>query len=77
MQVERRANITVREVFEEAYTVALPFIDPDQGVGGKALTRHAFIVLHERFPDISTQNMSILVHAIERTFVVRTRTNAS
>ena len=63
----------LKEIFDEAYSVALPYIDPQQGFGGKALIRHAYIVLHERFPELLPQSLSILVRALETVFKFRTQ----
>jgi len=73
METERRNNPLLREIFEDACTIATPYIDPSKGIGGIAMTRHAYVALHERFPELSSQNLSILVHAVERTVTMRLR----
>ncbi|MEQ1600174.1 MAG: hypothetical protein ABL885_00230 [Methylophilaceae bacterium] len=58
----------MREIFEDAYIIALPYIDPARGVGGIALTHHAFVVLRESFPGLLAQDLPILIRAIESVF---------
>lgn len=75
MEIERRTNPVLRDIFEDACAIATPFIDPAKGIGGIAMTRHAYVALHERFPELTSQNLSILVHAVERTVIMRLRAN--
>jgi hypothetical protein len=70
---DRRVNTYVREIFEEAYVLVLPFVDPQQGWGGQALTRHAYPALHEAFPRLDMQDLAILVPALERVFRERSK----
>lgn len=72
MPVAKKSSPLLKEIFDEAYLIALPYVDPAQGLGGSAYTRHAYIVLRERFPGLLPQCLSILVRAIERVFNVRT-----
>jgi len=65
---ERRTYYHLRDIFEQAYDVALPFIDPTQGWGGRPLVRHAYPALHETFPQLTEQDIAILVPALERVF---------
>lgn len=66
--LERRQHFYIREIFEDAYRIALPFLDPKQGVGGVSLEHHVFVVLHETFPSLNQSHLSILVNALERIF---------
>lgn len=70
---DRRQQHQVRGIFEEAYKIALPFIDPNQGWGGQAMTRHAFPALQEAFPSVAMQDLAILVPALERVFRERNK----
>lgn len=70
---ERREYPYLRQIFEEAYLIALPFIDPKQGWGGQAMTRHAYPALQEAFPKLALQDLAILVPALERVFKERNR----
>ena len=69
----RRMNTYVREIFEEAYILVLPFIDPQQGWDGLAMTRHAYPALHEAYPRLAMQDLAILVPALERVFRERSK----
>lgn len=70
----RRVNTYAREIFEEAYALALPFIDPSQGWGGQSMTRHAYSALREAYPRLAMQDLAILVPALERVFRERSKT---
>lgn len=72
-QQEGRRHVQLREIFEEAYTAAIPFLDPAQGFAGQPLIRHAYIQLHEMFPALSQQEIAILVPALQRTFAERNK----
>lgn len=69
----RRQHHHLREIFEEAYKIALPFIDPKQGWSGQAMTRHAYPALQEAFPAMAMQDLAILVPALERVFKERNK----
>lgn len=69
----RRQHPHIRNIFEEAYEIALPFIDPKQGWGGQAMTRHAYPALMEAFPALTMQDLAILVPALERVFKERSK----
>lgn len=71
----RRHNHEIRVIFEEAYVVALPFIDPRQGWGGQSMARHAYPALMEAFPKLTTQDLTYLVPALERVFKERSKAN--
>jgi hypothetical protein len=71
---ERRVRLDLREIFDEAYEIALPFIDPVRGWGGIALRHHAFTALSEAFPALTPQDVAILVPALESAFSRRKRT---
>lgn len=70
---ERRAHFHLRSIFEEAYILALPFLDPKQGWGGRPMTRHAYPALHEAFPQLTAQDIAVLVPALERVFAERSK----
>lgn len=69
----RRVHNHLRDIFEEAYVVALPFIDPKQGWGGQPMTRHAYPALKEAYPQLTMQDLAILIPALERVFKERNR----
>lgn len=70
---DRRKSHQIRIVFEQAYTIALPFIDPARGVGGQPMVRHAYPALMEAFPMLTMQDIACLVPAIERVFKERNK----
>lgn len=70
---DRRINTYLREIFDEAYVLVLPFIDPQQGWGGQPMTRHAYPALREAYPKLAMQDLAILVPALERVFKERSR----
>lgn len=70
---DRRVNSYIREIFEEAYVLVLPLVDPKQGWAGQPMTRHAYPALHEAFPRLDMQDLAILVPALERVFRERSK----
>lgn len=69
---ERRIHLDLREIFEEAYLLVLPFLDPVQGFGRQPLIRQAYIRIHETYPELTPQEVAILVPALQRVYHVRT-----
>jgi hypothetical protein len=67
---ERRTHPHLREVFEQAYRVASPMLDSQQTSGSAHFLR---IVLHDAFPDLHLQDISILSVAIERVYRERSK----
>jgi hypothetical protein len=65
---ERRTNPQLRTIFIEAYEVLQPFFDPANSWGGKTHEHLAYRTLHERFPELSTQEVFTLVEAARRVF---------
>lgn len=61
---ERRKNFEVREIFESAYTLIEPFFD----WGGKPLEYMAFQRLCESYPQISHENIRIIITVAERVY---------
>jgi hypothetical protein len=70
---DRRQHHQIRDIFEEAYQIVLPFIDPKQGWGGQAMTRHAYPALMEAFPALTMQDLASFVPALERVFKERSK----
>jgi len=65
---DRRTNPRLRQVFVEAYDVVEPFFNPDNAWGGHTHEHLAFRALHERFPDLSGEEVFIIVMAAKRVF---------
>jgi len=66
--VERRVDLRLREIFVEAYDVIEPFFDPRNAWGGQLHEHLAFRALHERFPDLTAQEVLVIVIAARRVF---------
>ncbi|MDI6748614.1 MAG: hypothetical protein ACOY6N_08655 [Pseudomonadota bacterium] len=65
---ERRQNPEIRARFLEVYEVLKPFFDPANVWAGHAHEYLAYRALHERFPQMSPQEVQILVEAARRVF---------
>jgi hypothetical protein len=65
---ERRVNLRLRQIFVEAYDVVEPFFDPKNTWGGHTHEHLAFRALHERFPDLSAEEVLVIVMAAKRVF---------
>jgi hypothetical protein len=68
---DRRQYPGLRVVFEHAYALSLPFLDPDKGIAGRALVHHVPVVLREHFPDLPAQELMVLVGALQGAFKAR------
>lgn len=64
----RRANPQLRTIFIEAYDVLALFFDPAGAWGGGPHEHFAYLALREQFPQLSIQEVSILVTAAKRVF---------
>jgi len=65
---ERRGNPRLRSIFTEAYDVLQPFFDPANSWAGHTHEHLAYRALHERFPDLSGEEVFTLVAAAKRVF---------
>lgn len=65
---ERRKAPQLRTIFIEAYDVIEPFFSPDNAWGGYTHEHLAFRALHERFPNLSGEEVFIIVTAAKRVF---------
>ncbi len=66
--IERRTNHHLRAVFDRAYEIASPLLDPTQGLSHSGSGHFLRIVLHDAFPELHQQDIAILSAAIERVF---------
>lgn len=73
---ERRQYVHIRDIFEEAYRVAYPLLDPAQNSSADGAPHFLRIVLREAFPSLHQQDISILSVAIVRVFRERSRTSS-
>jgi hypothetical protein len=65
---ERRTNLRLRGMFVEVYDILEPFFDPANAWAGHIHEHLAFRALHERFPDLSGEEVLIIVTAAKRVF---------
>lgn len=65
---ERRTNLRLRGMFVEVYDILEPFFDPANAWAGHVHEHLAFRALHERFPDLSGEEVLIIVTAAKRVF---------
>lgn len=68
VDADRRGNFHLREVFVKAYDVLQPFFDPANSWGGQTHEHLAYRALHEQFPELSGDDVFILVTAAKRVF---------
>lgn len=68
---ERRQHHRVRAVFDEAFELCRPLLDPRQGIGGHALTHHVPLRLREHYPDLTQEEVLILAVALRSAWVRR------
>jgi hypothetical protein len=66
---ERRTNTQLRALFESAYAMIEPFMDPKSGWGGHSLEHLAFRVLRENFPQLSSDEVQVVVAAAHRVYI--------
>ncbi|HLA35610.1 MAG TPA: hypothetical protein VJ001_12165 [Rhodocyclaceae bacterium] len=65
---ERRIDPDLRELFIEAYDIIRPFFDQATMWAGQPHEHLAFMALHERFPQMSGEQVFIIVSAARRVF---------
>jgi hypothetical protein len=70
---ERRTHPYLRDVFERAYAVACPLLDPEQNLHTTGSVHFLRVVLHDNFPELHPQDVAILSVAIERVFIERNK----
>jgi len=64
--VERRSQHNLREIFDAACKATEPFFDTAQGWGGASLTMYARQALREAFPQLTQQEVAILLSGVTR-----------
>ncbi|HEX8989157.1 MAG TPA: hypothetical protein VF816_14460 [Rhodocyclaceae bacterium] len=65
---ERRKDPEIRTLFVEAYDLLEPFFDPSNNWAGHGHEHLAYRALHERFPQLSADQVFIIVDAARRVF---------
>ncbi len=66
---DRRQNLPLRDLFDQAYVMVEPFFDPNAGWGGHSLEHLAFRVLRENFPQLSSEDVHAIVVAAHRLYI--------
>lgn len=69
--VEQRHYHRVRAVFEEAFELCRPLLDPRQGIAGQALTHHVPLRVKEHFPDLTQEEVLVLSIALRAAWTRR------
>lgn len=65
---ERRGNVELRVIFAEAYAAVEPFFDPRGQWGGSNHEHLAFHAIKEQFPQLSAQDVLIVVTTARRLY---------
>jgi len=65
---ERRQQLELREVFDDAYPLVEPFLDPAASWGGQTLEHLAFRVMREHYPRVSGDQIHVFISAAKRVF---------
>ena len=65
---ERRQNTNLRSIFDDACLLVAPFLDPGKAWGGAPMERLAYSTLRDRYPDLSPEEVRVLVIASARVF---------
>lgn len=66
--VERRKNLSLRELVDKAYLIIEPFFDPANAWNGQSLEHLAYRVVRENLPDISPAEAQVIVSAAARIY---------
>lgn len=65
---ERRTDTEIRELFVDACALLEPFFDAKTQWGGHGHEHLAYRALHERFPQLSGDQVFVIVDAAKRVF---------
>lgn len=68
---ERRQHHRLRAIFEEALDIVEPFFAPENQWSNHGLDHLAYRTLREHFPDMSFEEVRVLVVAAKRIFDAR------
>jgi hypothetical protein len=67
-QPERRRYHYVREIFDEAYELITPFFAKENRWGNATLDHLAYRVVRENYPQLSFEEVHVLVMASKRVY---------
>lgn len=65
---DQRIDFEIRSMFVEAYDVLAPFFDASNQWAGHSHEHLAYRALHEHFPQLSADQIFIIVDAARRVF---------
>ncbi|MBT9496812.1 MULTISPECIES: hypothetical protein [Zoogloea] len=65
---ERRKNLSLRELVDQAYVLIEPFFDPANAWNGQTLEHLAYRVIREQLPAIPPQDVQIVVSVATRIY---------
>ncbi len=65
---ERRKNLSLRELVDQAYVLIEPFFDPANAWNGQTLEHLAYRVMREQLPAIPPQDVQIVVSVATRIY---------
>ena len=65
---ERRVHVRVREIFAEAIELIPPILRPQRDLVRRPLGHFAQRMLRERYPDLTTEEIYVLVTAAKRVY---------
>jgi hypothetical protein len=68
---DRRSDSWRQVILEEAYLRIEPFLDPARSWGGSVLTVLASHTLRQAYPELSLQDVHVLVTVAHRVYLVR------
>lgn len=71
---ERRKNLSLRELVDQAYVLIEPFFDPANAWNGQTLEHLAYRVIREQLPAIPPQDVQIVVSVATRIYRSKHRT---
>jgi hypothetical protein len=63
---DRRVQHDLRLIFDNACRITAPFFDPAQSWGGSSLTMYARQTLREAYPELTQQEIAILLSGVAR-----------
>jgi len=65
---ERRKNLSLRELVDQAYVIIEPFFDPANAWNGQSLEHLAYRLVRENLPDLPSQDVQVIVSAATRIY---------
>ena len=65
---ERRQNLRLRSVYDAAFLMIEPFLDPEHGWAGQSLEHLAYRIVRENFPELTADEVHALVVVAHRVY---------